>query len=285
MAKKKASAVKVKAQKKKTPARRASSNNKTRQTGRWGGHTFLVARGRIFSFKDLTLKGASDTENATKGDKEKTSQGYIKRKSGSPTEATITIQLNAFAGVDVRKEALAFVAEARDGKSDFFYVGSSKLFAYKLMLISAQVKELEIAPNNTWLRADLSLTFKQSSLDGGKTSGGSSGGKRKSTKTSSARSSRGSGSRSSGRSRSGGSSKKTTKKTTKSQYKSKIVKNRISGEPVGMNRWDEVAHVYKIPKKTNRRRPAKAKKAIKAVRSFVAKVKKASKKNKWWLKH
>lgn len=285
MAKKKASAVKVKAQKKKTPARRASSNNKTRQTGRWGGHTFLVARGRIFSFKDLTLKGASDTENATKGDKEKTSQGYIKRKSGSPTEATITIQLNAFAGVDVRKEALAFVAEARAGKSDFFYVGSSKLFAYKLMLISAQVKELEIAPNNTWLRADLSLTFKQSSLDGGKTSGGSSGGKRKSTKTSSARSSRGSGSRSSGRSRSGGSSKKTTKKTTKSQYKSKIVKNRISGEPVGMNRWDEVAHVYKIPKKTNRRSSAKAKKAIKAVRSFAAKVKKASKKNKWWLKH
>lgn len=285
MAKKKASAVKVKAQKKKTPARRASSNNKTRQTGRWGGHTFLVARGRIFSFKDLTLKGASDTENATKGDKEKTSQGYIKRKSGSPTEITVSIQLNAFAGVDVRKEALAFVAEARAGKSDFFYVGSSKLFAYKMMLTSAQVKEVEIAPNNTWTKADLSLSFKQCSLDGGGT-GSSSGSKRKSTKTSSARSSRSGRSRSSGGSRSSGSSSKTTKKkTTKSQYKSKIVKNRISGEPVGMNRWDEVAHVYKLPKKTNRRKSAKAKKAIKAVQSFVNKVKKASKKNKWWLKH
>ena len=148
------------------------------QIGKWNGHKFVVSKKQILSFEGLTIKGASETE-----DKEKDKQQYVKRKNGKPTEVSLTISLNHTLGCDVRAEAMAFVEEASQGKTDYFYVGGKKLVTCKLMLVDATVKEIGINRGTTWISADVQLTMKQCAK-GGDSGGSSSGGKKKSKKKS-----------------------------------------------------------------------------------------------------
>jgi hypothetical protein len=154
------------------------------ETGSWNGHVFTVSPNLIRGFDGLSIKGASETTAKTSG-----KQQYFARKSGKPVEATITVKLNAQTGCDVKTEALQFVSEARDGANNYFYVGSTKLVPCKLMLVEANVEETKIAPNGSWVSANVTLAFRQCSKnDGsaasGKKSGGSNGKKKKSKKTS-----------------------------------------------------------------------------------------------------
>lgn len=152
----------------------ASKKNR-KQKGRWNGHKFKVSANLIRGFDSLQIKGSSATE-----EKKKNGQIYIARKNGRPAEVSITVHLNAFTGCEVRKEAMKFVSEAQKGKKDYFYVGNKKLTPYKLLLTDATVKEIQIAPDHTWVSADVQLTFKQTGTGGksvsGSTGNGSSGG-------------------------------------------------------------------------------------------------------------
>lgn len=143
------------------------------EIGKWNRHTFIVSPTLIRSFNGLTLKGSSETGEKTSG-----SQKYVTRKSGAPLEVSLTVQLNAATGCDVRNEAKQFVADARSGAKDYFYIGGTKLLACKLMLTEASVTETEIAPGGKWVSCSVKLTMKQASKSSGSSgSGGNSGSK------------------------------------------------------------------------------------------------------------
>lgn len=124
--------------------------------GRWGLYTFEVTPGVIRSFSDLSIKGSSETE-----EKESGGEKYVARKSGKPSEVSLTVQLHAMLGCDVRREAMCLVEEATIGRTAYFYVGSSKLFVTQMMLTEASVSKVVMSPDGTWLSADVKLTLRQ----------------------------------------------------------------------------------------------------------------------------
>lgn len=142
----------------------------------WNGHSFTVSSNLIRGFTGLTIKGSSETENKTSS-----SQNYVSRKNGNPSEIGLTADLNAFTGCDVKNEALKFVDEARNGAKGYFYMGGKKLIACQLMLTEASVSETTIAPNGTWISCKVKLTMKQCAKYDG-TSSSSSSSKKTSTK-------------------------------------------------------------------------------------------------------
>lgn len=152
------------------------------EIGRWNGHRFEVTPSVIRGFTGLQVKGSSETE-----DKTKSKQKYVARKNGKPAEVSLTINLNAMLGCNVRAEAMAFIADAEAGKKDYFYVGNAKLLTCKLMLVDASVKEIDIAAGSVWRKADVALTMKQCSKFGAITTGSSGSGKKKKSKKKSVR--------------------------------------------------------------------------------------------------
>lgn len=153
----------------------------------WNGHSFTVSPKLIRGFTGLTIKGSSETE-----DKTSDGQKYVSRKNSNPSEITLTAELNALTGCDVKNEALKFVDEARSGAKNYFYMGGKKLITCQLMLTEASVSETTIAPNGTWISCKVKLTMKQcakydgssgsSSSSSSSSSGSSSGSKKTSTK-------------------------------------------------------------------------------------------------------
>lgn len=146
------------------------------ETGRWGGHTFQISPKQFFSFEDLTLKASSELK-----DKKDSDQGAVARKGASPYDLSFAIHLNAYAGVDVRKEAISFVSQAREGKDDYLYIGGKKLLACRLMLTEVTVNDFDITASGEWAKATVKLTMKQCSggspnPDKDSGSGGSGGG-------------------------------------------------------------------------------------------------------------
>lgn len=146
--------------------------------GKWGGMDFTVSAKLICGFTNLSIKGSSKTE-----DKEAGSQSYVTRKSGNVTQITLTVGLSALVGAtDVRARALWFVNNARAGTSDYFYVGSQKLFEKRVMLTDASVDKIELSPSGKWVSCDVKLTFREcevssdGSSDDGSNGGGSGGG-------------------------------------------------------------------------------------------------------------
>ena len=153
----------------KAPNKPLGQTNVTVETGRWNNHKFIVSAQQIMSFTDISIKGSSATES-----KDDNKNGFISRKGSNPTELSVSLHLNAQAGVNVRDDAMKWVSEAQHGAYDYFYLGDKKLIEAKMMLTDASVSKLEIAHNGTWVSAEVSLTFKQS--DGSTSSGSSSSG-------------------------------------------------------------------------------------------------------------
>ena len=128
------------------------------EIGSWNGHSFVVSPTMIRSFTGLTITGSSEIE-----DKTSDGQKYVSRKSGNPSEISLTVELNAFTGCDVQNDALAFVEEARNGAKNYFYLGGKKLLTCQLMLTEATVNETHIAPGGNWISCKVNLTMKQCS--------------------------------------------------------------------------------------------------------------------------
>lgn len=173
---------------KKAPATKTAAAQPP-EIARWNNHKFEVSASKIYSFKSLQIKGSSELK-----DKKESGQGQVSRKGANPTEISMTVCLNAFTGCDVKKEAMAFISEAKDGKADYFYINREKLVACKLMLTDATVKEVSLSSKGTWKSAEVQLTMKQCDKGGSakKSSGsgsGSSGSKGSSKKQSVKRSS------------------------------------------------------------------------------------------------
>lgn len=91
----------------------------------WNGHSFTVSPKLIRGFTGLTIKGSSETEDKTSG-----GQKYVSCKNSNPSEITLTAELNALTGCDVKNEALKFVDEARSGAKNYFYMGGKKLITW-----------------------------------------------------------------------------------------------------------------------------------------------------------
>lgn len=180
----------------------------TKPIGKWGGHVFTVSPSLIRGFTDLKIKGSCETN-----EKNKSKQKYYVKKYGNAREVSMTIGLNAYLGIsDVQSEAMTFIEEATDGKSDYFYLGERKLFTSEMCLVSAEIAEIVHFPGkgNVWVSCKINVSFKQ----GGKNEGGSSS---SSSSSSSHSSSKKSSTKKSSTKKSSGSSSKVTNKTPGNQ--------------------------------------------------------------------
>lgn len=140
------------------------------EIARWKNHKFEVSSNKIQGIKGISIKGSSETENKTSS-----SQDYVSRKKGGPTEVSFTAILNAHTGCNVESEAKAFVEDARKGEKDYLYVSGKKLFTYQLMLTSANADQIEISSSGKWVKAEVQLTFKQTQAGSSSSSGKSTG--------------------------------------------------------------------------------------------------------------
>ena len=145
------------------------------EIARWGDHVFEVSPSVIRSFEELKIKGSSETE-----DKLSEKDKYVSRKNGKPSELSLAVILNAFAGCSVQSEALRFLESAKAGKTGYFYMGGKKLLPYQMMLTEAQISETEIRAGGIWTTAKVQLSFKQA---GRGESAADSGGKKRSVRT------------------------------------------------------------------------------------------------------
>ena len=137
----------------------------------WNNHKFEVSSTVIRTLKDLTITGGIVSEDKTE-DKQK----YKTRKSGDATKITLTALLRTDTGCKVYSEAMAFVNEAQAGATGYFYVNGAKLVTSSMMLTKAQVEDVEISPNGTWVSAEVGLTLEQADKNGSGTSSSKSGG-------------------------------------------------------------------------------------------------------------
>lgn len=160
-------------------ARKAlQAGNGSLEVARWSNHKWIISSHEIRSIRDIHITGSSDVEKSDDND-----QGYYSYKGSNPTEVTMTAILNAHTGNDVRKEVESFIMDAKKGVNDYIYVGYKKLFSCTMILTNASAKKIELAPNTTWVSAEVALTFMQGSSDGlggarsasSDSSGGSSG--------------------------------------------------------------------------------------------------------------
>lgn len=132
------------------------------QIALWNNHSFTVSPTLIRSFTGLTITAGSEVEEKTSNN-----QNYVYRKNGAPSEVTLTAELNAMAGCNVKNEALAFVEEAHAGAQAYFYIGGKKLLTCQLMLTEAQISEVMLAPGGAWISCKVALTMIQcSKMDG-----------------------------------------------------------------------------------------------------------------------
>lgn len=148
------------------------AKKKKKAIAKWAKHKFVVTPTLIRGFQDLKIKGHCNVENKDK-DNEKE---FVTRKNGKPTELSFTVDLNALTGVkNVYNEAMKFVSEADEGKTDYFYLGTKKLLGIKMMLVTAEISEVVMFPKtgNKWISCSVKLSFKKASK--GKTKGGSGG--------------------------------------------------------------------------------------------------------------
>lgn len=224
------------------------------EIGSWNGHSFTVSPTLIRGFTGLTIKGSSETE-----DKTSNSQKYVSRKNSKPSEITLTVELNAMTGCDVKNEALKFVDEARCGANNYFYLSGKKLISCKLMLTEASISETVIAPNCTWVSCKVKLTMKQCAKYDGTASSSSSGNSSSSSSSSSKSTS----------------SKKTSKKT--SGIKTMVSKAAafVAGAKVAANAT-AISNTRnaksKITKVVNAVNKAKAASALSKVKSVAKKI-------------
>ena len=128
----------------------------------WNGHVFTVSPTLIRGFTGLTINGAVELDEQISS-----GQKYVVRANSSPSEISLDACLNVMTGTDAKSEAMAFVADAQAGAKDFFYMAGKKLMGCMMMLVKAQVTEIQMAPSGKWVSCTVKLTMRQcSKLDG-----------------------------------------------------------------------------------------------------------------------
>ena len=140
----------------------------------------ILSATQMRGMRNLTITGETTAEAATSG-----SQEYMKRKSGKPVTVSFEVILSAFTGCNTQSEAISLITAARDGQTEYLYVGGSKLVPCRLMLTRAEAKEFILTPKGKMAHCVVSLTFQQASNNDGSTPGSSSSSGKKNSSSSS----------------------------------------------------------------------------------------------------
>lgn len=144
----------------------------------WGGHKFAISEGVGFSNLELDSSIGTKQKNATtttvqqiwnekkkkyKKKKVKYKLQYSVVNTRNPDGLTLTAHLFAVFGCDVKAEAMAWHAQGVEGKSDYLYVGETKMFNFELRLVHATVQNIVLSPGGKWISADVALQFERGS--------------------------------------------------------------------------------------------------------------------------
>lgn len=153
---------------------------------RWSGHggiAFFVQGDQIRGIRDMGISVSSETEETTSG-----GEKFVKKKNSGGYQITITAELNAMLGVDVKNVALSIAEAARCGESGYFYTSGAKLFTANFMMVDAKISGIVLSTSDKWISCSVQMTLKQcSKYSGDSVSGGgsSSSGSSKSSSSSS----------------------------------------------------------------------------------------------------
>ena len=128
----------------------------------WNDVSFFANTSQIYGLGKMTISAGCETEGESESSAE-----YVKRKSGSPYEVTLTAILGQFLGVDVQSEAMKLAEHARLGDTGYLYTGENKLLPSPLMMTGAKVNDIKFKPNGEWLYCEVELTLKQCEKLGG----------------------------------------------------------------------------------------------------------------------
>lgn len=151
---------------------------------RWADVSFFADAGAVRGLTGLTMKGSCETEDAVV-DEEK----FAKRKNAGKYEISLDAILDRRLGEDVQRTAAALTERARQGDEGYIYTADGKLFPFPLMLVSADVSEVQFTGNGKWLSCRVKMNLAQcakyngSKVTGGGSSGGSGGAVKKSVRT------------------------------------------------------------------------------------------------------
>lgn len=153
---------------------------------KWGNYIFQVSGSTIRGLKGLSITASTATE-----DKTADGEAFTARKNAGAAEISMTALLNAYLGIDVKKETQNALEMARNSATGYFYAKNEKLFPYQFMLVKANASNIIIGPDGTWIHAEIAMTLKQCTKYDGSTGaaattsggGGSSGGQKKQTLT------------------------------------------------------------------------------------------------------
>lgn len=157
------------------------SSGTTNVIGRFGNWTFVVTPDLIKSIVGLSISAGSEMNKS-----ENSTQGYVSRKGGNPTEISFTYVFNAMTGDSVKDSVQTVIMGAREGWREYFYIGGNKVIEDLLMITDAEISNVVLSPKGEWISADAKITLKQceatdtyvesSSSSGGGNSGGGGGG-------------------------------------------------------------------------------------------------------------
>lgn len=107
--------------------------------------------------ENLKMSAECETEEKTEDE-----QKYVSAKNGAPVQVNFSAILSAALGIDVKEEVASALHSAQRSVQDYFYMGGTKLFPFKLMMVKAETEEIQTAPSGVWVYAKVNVTLKQS---------------------------------------------------------------------------------------------------------------------------
>jgi hypothetical protein len=124
----------------------------------YGDFVFDMDATYIYTFDELTMGTSYETEIQELAEGQKPS---TYKKGPALEELSFKIKLNATQGVDVRTEIEGWKDACRKGSIQIFNIGGVPVSQYPYLLESVDVADTEILANGTFLKASLSLKFKE----------------------------------------------------------------------------------------------------------------------------
>lgn len=137
----------------------------------WYDVPFYANANEVRGFTEFSISGSVETE-----EKESDGTKYVSKKNSKGYEVGITAFFDRRLGIkDVKEEAMRLTYHAATGQTGYLYAQGRKLVTSALMLTNANVSNVIMSPNGTWISCEVAMTLKTSGkLDGTavKTGGG-----------------------------------------------------------------------------------------------------------------
>lgn len=124
----------------------------------WNNFSFYARANAIRGINDISIRASTETENGTAD-----GENFVSRTAANPYEISFTALLNQLLGENVKYTATGLTEAARKSEKGYIYMAGAKLFTCQFMATNAEIDNLEIAPNGTWLSCTVKMTMKQCS--------------------------------------------------------------------------------------------------------------------------